>query len=151
MDVPYKERFIPLIEERLEKIKKLPEPELTKDQFYVLSALVNSTSQFFSLPYLGKSVHKDSLVALLALTKWDFWFQSISGWGLGYTALTVQVSSIFNIHELEIYLPVKEMKALIHKLPKMKTEDTMLELVQTNDSRTEDNKNKLIRLVDYII
>ncbi len=70
---------------------------------------------------------------------------------MGYTALTVQVSSIFNIHELEIYLPVKEMKALIHKLPKMQTEDTMLELVQTNDSRTEDNKNKLIRLVDYII
>ncbi|WP_382549387.1 hypothetical protein [Streptomyces sp. NPDC057131] len=113
MELPYKEKFIPLIEERLEEIKKLPEPELSKDQFYVISALFHSECQFFSLPYLGKSVHKDSIIAMLALTKWDFWFQSISGWGMGYTALTVQVSTVFDIHE--------------------------------------DNKEKLIRLVDYII
>jgi len=151
MELPYKEKFIPLIKERLEEIKKLPEPELTKDQFYVLSALVHSESQFFSLTYLGKSVHKDSLVTMLALTQWNFWFQSISGWGIGYTALTLQVSSIFDIHELEIYLPVKEMKALIHKLPKLKTETTMLELDHTNTSRTEENKEKLVRLVDYMV
>jgi len=82
----------------------------------ILNSLILSSSAFVSLPYIRKSIHKHELITLLALTEWEFWFQTCSGWGVSYTALTIKFNSIFDISELEIYLPYDELNQLLDKL-----------------------------------
>ncbi|UNT53588.1 hypothetical protein [Lysinibacillus capsici] len=116
LELPYQNEFLPLIKERLEEIKSLSEPVLNSEKMNILNSLILSSSAFISLPYIRKSIHKHELITLLALTEWEFWFQTCSGWGVSYTALTIKFNSIFDISELEIYLPYDELNQLLDKL-----------------------------------
>ncbi|KYG33421.1 hypothetical protein [Priestia endophytica] len=116
-EFPFQDEFLPLIKKRLEEIKALPNPSFSEEQMMVLKAIANSPSDFISLCYITKSIHKNELFTLLAFTEWDFWFQSVSGFGLDYISIGFKFTTIFDIDDLEVYLPYDEMKNLIDQLP----------------------------------
>lgn len=138
LELPYKDEFFPLICERLEEIKDLPNPIFNSKRNLILEAIITSSNTFISLPYIGVSLHKYELATLLALTEWESWFMSTFGWGHGYTAITFEFKSIFNIGELEIYLPYDEMKRLIDKLPHHHYENLYSDLELTKTDIKED-------------
>jgi len=122
LELPNQDEILPLIKERLEEINSLPQPVLSNEKMAILNSLILSSNAFISLPYIRKSIHKQELITLLALAEWDFWFQTCSGWGLDYTALNIKFTSIFDISELEIYLPYVELKQLLDKRPSFQNE-----------------------------
>lgn len=116
-ELPFKVEFIPLIKERLEEIKALPDPVFNEEKMTILKAIIDSSNEFISLSYITKSIHKNELLTLLAVTEWEFWLQSVFGWGLDYLSIGFKFTNIFDIDELEVYLPYEEIKNLMDKLP----------------------------------
>ncbi|KYG33419.1 hypothetical protein [Priestia endophytica] len=117
IELPFQDIFIPLIKERLEEIETLPEPVWDEEKMIIFRSLLDTPNAFISLPYITKSIHKHELLTLLALTEWNPGFMTAFGGGWGYAAIIFESISIFDIDELEVYLPYDEMKNLIDQLP----------------------------------
>lgn len=113
-----KELIFYIIKERLEDIKHLDSPIYNEEKLIILKAIADSINQYIPLPYSGKSLHKNELLTLLAITGWNYKFITVGGWGVNYVAIVFEITTIFTeIVELEIYFPYEEMKKLIQQLP----------------------------------
>lgn len=112
------ESMFPLIKMRLEEIKNLDSPTYNEEKLIILKTIVDSINQYIPIPCLRKSLHKNELLTLLAVTQWNYDFVTVGGWGDNYIAIHFKITSIFTeISDLEIYLPYEEMKSLIEYLP----------------------------------
>ncbi|WJE41189.1 hypothetical protein QRD86_00100 (plasmid) [Bacillus halotolerans] len=116
MDLPYRENFMPLIIERLEKIKELPIPVFNSEQIIVMKAILESINPYIPFPYLNVSLHKRELITLLSLTEWDYGCTSNRGWNQDFISISFLINSVFEMPELEISLPFSDMKKLMKKL-----------------------------------
>ena len=115
-ELPHKDILLPLIKWRIEEIKDLDEPQMTKDKKIILNAVLNSVNEFISLPYIGKSLHKLELITLLSLTEWGYGFSaSLGNESDAYIALEISIVTIFDLR-FEVYLPHAEIKNLIELL-----------------------------------
>lgn len=141
-------RMLPLIKERLEEVKQLDSPAYNQEKLIILKSIVKSSNQYISLPYLGKSLHKNELLTtLLAITEWNYDFVSVGGWGLNYVAITFVKSIFTDIVDLEVYLPYVEMKNLIEQLPDYQNSGSLKSVLEYT-KKYNDEAEKMLKRID---
>lgn len=122
LELPNQPHFLPLIKERLERIKCLAEPTFNKLKLVILKSIADYPSQFISLPNSGSSIPKDDLLTLIAVAEWDCYFTKSLSFGHYYTAISFELKSILDGSKFEVYLPREEMKKLEEKFPELQYE-----------------------------
>lgn len=143
------QRMFPLINARLDVIKELDRPVYNKEKLIILKAIVESNNQYISLPYLMRSLHKNELLTLLSITEWNYDFVTVSGWGVCYTAISFEITSIFpEIVELEVYLPYEEINKLIQQLPNYKNSESLKQNLEYTKKYNDKAEEMLKRIND---
>ncbi|PFM62715.1 hypothetical protein COJ48_18390 [Bacillus cereus] len=114
--LPHWEEFAPVLKERLEYLKGRKDFAMSKKNFIVMNAILNSKCT--SLPLWEGSVDKYYLLTLLSIVEWSPYFMNCSGWGRDDTFLSIAIDNVFVSSDIEILLLLEEMEKLIYDLDK---------------------------------